>query len=192
MSLKWCALSAPGIICKTMTEQTNPQVEPWLRGTLTHIPAIPRAVLHALLLARENIEHWAPQLTDKEIHAEPFGLTPFAFHVRHIAHSLDRLLTYAEGEPLNVIQQAALRVELEPGISRQALLSEFGSAMREAESRIRSLSGNLPLPEMEQPRAVGGKRLPTTLGGLLVHLADHTQRHAGQAVTTAKLLVAIR
>ena len=163
-------------------------MEPWLRGTLTQVPAIPRAVLHALLLARENIEHWTPQLTDEEIHAKPFGLTPFAFHVRHIAHSLDRLLTYAEGSPLNVIQQAALRVELEPGISRQALLAEFGSAVREAEGRIRSL----PLIEMEQSRAVGGKRLPTTLGGLLVHLADHTQRHAGQAVTTAKLLVAIR
>ncbi len=188
MSSKWCELFAPGITCKAMTEQTNPQVEPWLRGTLTDVPAIPRAVLHALLLARENIEHWTPQLTDQEIHTKPFGLTPFAFHVRHIAHSLDRLLTYAEGSPLNVIQQAALRVELEPGMSRQAVLAEFGSAVREAESRIRSL----PLTEMGQPRAVGGKRLPTTLGGLLVHLADHTQRHAGQAVTTAKLLLALR
>lgn len=168
--------------------QADSQVEPWLRGTLTDIPAIPRAVLHALLLAQENVKQWTPQLTDEEIHAKPFDLTPFAFHVRHIAHSLDRLLTYAEGSPLNVIQQAALRVELEPGMSRQALLGEFSSAVREAEYRIRSL----PLSEMEQPRAVGGKRLPTTLGGLLVHLADHTQRHAGQAVTTAKLLIAIR
>ncbi len=171
-----------------LTGQVDPQVEPWLRGTLTDVPAIPRAVLHALLLAQENVKHWAPQLTDEEIHAKPFGLTPFAFHVRHIAHSLDRLLTYAEGSPLNIIQQAALRVELEPGINRQALLAEFGSAVREAEYRIQSL----PLGEIEQPRAVGGKRLPTTLGGLLVHLADHTQRHAGQAVTTAKLLLALR
>ncbi len=163
-------------------------MEPWLRGTLTDIPAIPRAVLHALELARENVAHWTPLLTDEEIHAQPFGLTPFAFHVRHIAHSLDRLLTYAEGEPLNVIQQAALSVELEPGIPREALLAEFRTMLREADGRLRAL----PLNQLEAAREVGGKRLPATLGGLLVHLADHTQRHAGQAVTTAKLLLALR
>ncbi len=164
------------------------QPEPWLRGTLTNIPAIPRAVLHALVLAEENVARWLPLLADQEIHAQPFGLTPFAFHVRHIAHSLDRLLTYAEGSPLNIIQRAALGVELEPGITREALLAEFRSGVREAEGRIRSL----PLAELEQPRFVGAKQLPATLGGLLVHLADHTQRHAGQAVTTAKLLLALR
>ena len=149
---------------------------------------MPRAVLHALELAQENVLHWAPLLTDAEIHASPFGLTPFAFHVRHIAHSLDRLLTYAEGNGLNVIQRAALHVELEPGITREALLAEFGSALREAEGRVQAL----PMEQLEQGRRVGGKRLPVTLGGLLVHLADHTQRHAGQAVTTAKLLLALR
>jgi hypothetical protein len=164
------------------------QPEPWLRGTLANIPAIQRAVLHALELARENIEDWGPLLTDEEIHAQPFGLTPFAFHVRHIGHSLDRLLTYAEGEPLNIIQHAALGVELEPGMTREAMLAELRQALREAEGRIRALS----LGELEQTRFVGGKRLPASLGGLLVHLADHTQRHTGQAVTTAKLLMALR
>ncbi len=166
--------------------EVNP--EPWLRGTLAEVSAVPRAVLHALVLAEENVNRWTSELTSEEIHAKPFGLTPFAFHVRHIAHSLDRLLTYAEGSPLNVIQQAALSVELEPGISREALLAEFRTMLREAGERIRVL----PLDELENPRFVGSKRLPATLGGLLVHLADHTQRHAGQAVTTAKLLLALR
>jgi uncharacterized damage-inducible protein DinB len=39
---------------------------------------------------------------------------------------------------------------------------------------------------------VGKKQLPTSVGGLLVHLADHTQRHVGQIVTTAKVLKAGR
>jgi len=30
------------------------------------------------------------------------------------------------------------------------------------------------------------------VGGLLVHVADHTSRHVGQVVTTAKLAVASR
>jgi hypothetical protein len=32
--------------------------EPWLRGTLTEISAVPRAVLHALELARIDLTHW--------------------------------------------------------------------------------------------------------------------------------------
>jgi hypothetical protein len=164
------------------------QPEPWLRGTLPGVPAVPRAVLHAIALAEEDLALWGATLTDAEIHARPDGLTPYAYHVRHIAHSLDRLLTYAEGRGLDVIQQAALGVELEPGISHAALMAEFHAALAEARARIQAL----PLAELEYPRYVGSQRLPTTLGGLLVHLADHTQRHAGQAVVTAKLLVALR
>jgi hypothetical protein len=167
---------------------TERRVEPWLRGTLTDIPAIPRAVLHAIALAEEDLARWGAGLTDAEIHAQPYGVTPYAYHVRHITHSLDRLLTYAEGRALDVIQQAALGVELAPGISRAALMAEFHAALPEAQARIRAL----PLDQLEQVRYVGSKRLPTTLGGLLVHLADHTQRHAGQAVVTAKLLMELR
>jgi uncharacterized damage-inducible protein DinB len=171
-----------------MSTSANSQPEPWLRGTLIEVPAIPRAVLHAFMLAEEDILKHGAELTDQEIHAQPFGLTSFAFHVRHIAHSLDRLLTYAEGRGLDVIQQAALQVELEPGITQAALLAEFRAALREAGTRVRAL----PLDEIEQPRGVGAKQLPATLGGLLVHLADHTQRHTGQAVVTAKLLAGLR
>jgi len=35
---------------------------------------------------------------------------------------------------------------------------------------------------------VGRRKLPTTVVGLLIHLAEHTQRHLGQAITTAKFL----
>jgi hypothetical protein len=45
---------------------------------------------------------------------------------------------------------------------------------------------------LEEQRFVGAQRLPTSLGGLLVHVADHTQRHVGQAVTTAKVVMARR
>jgi uncharacterized damage-inducible protein DinB len=41
-------------------------------------------------------------------------------------------------------------------------------------------------------RGVGRKQLPTSIGGALIHVADHTQRHAGQVVTTAKVLKALR
>jgi uncharacterized damage-inducible protein DinB len=43
---------------------------------------------------------------------------------------------------------------------------------------------------LEEVRTVGKKQLPTTVAGLLVHIADHTQRHVGQAITTAKIVAA--
>jgi hypothetical protein len=75
-------------------------VEPWLRGTLTEVDAVRRQVIHALELANEDIERWCAGLSDAEMNARPFGLAPVAFHLRHIARSLDRLLTYSEGKAL--------------------------------------------------------------------------------------------
>ncbi|HEY6303733.1 MAG TPA: hypothetical protein VIX14_11760 [Terriglobales bacterium] len=45
---------------------------------------------------------------------------------------------------------------------------------------------------LEEARTAGKKWLPTTVGGLLVHVADHTQRHTGQAITTAKMILLMR
>lgn len=44
----------------------------------------------------------------------------------------------------------------------------------------------------EEARGVGRAGLPTTVVGLLIHAAEHTQRHVGQAVTTAKVLRAVQ
>ena len=46
--------------------------------------------------------------------------------------------------------------------------------------------------DMNTFRGVGRKQLPTSVGGALVHVADHTMRHVGQVVTTAKVLKALR
>jgi len=161
--------------------------EPWLRGTLTEVPAVPRAVLHALELASEDLHRWCDGLTDTELNARPAGLAPVAFHLRHIARSLDRLLTYAESAALSEGQIAAMKTELEPGATSKELFSELDAALSRSATRVRALAS----ADFAAPRRVGKKQLPTTLGGLLVHVADHTQRHVGQAVTTAKLVGAV-
>ena len=43
---------------------------------------------------------------------------------------------------------------------------------------------------LQASRGVGKKQLPSTVGGLLVHIAEHTQRHVGQAITTSKIVAA--
>jgi hypothetical protein len=62
------------------------------------------------------------------------------------------------------------------------------AAIERAGTRIRTLGS----AELAAPRVVGRKELPTALGGLLVHVADHTQRHVGQAITTPKLVRSVQ
>ena len=162
--------------------------EPWLRGTMSDISAVPRAVLHALELAGEDLQKWCGSLTDSELNARPADLPSVAFHLRHIARSLDRLLTYAEGSPLAQEQLSALKDEMQPGTGREALFAELALALTRSAERVRALA----LSDLERSRTVGKKALPTTVGGLLVHVADHTQRHVGQAITTAKVVTTQR
>jgi hypothetical protein len=148
-------------------------VEPWLRGTLTEVDAVP--------------------LADAEVEARPLGLPSVGFQMRHIARSLDRLLTYAEGQQLSARQLAGLKEEMDGGAGllgarREATFMEFAKAMEVTVDRVMRISPG----SYEEARRVGRDRLPTTVGGLLVHCADHTQRHVGQAVTTAKVVVALR
>ncbi len=158
--------------------------EPWLRGTLTDVPPVQRAVLHALELAKEDLERWCDALIDEELNARLGEIAPIAFHIRHIGRATDRLLTYAEGNPLTAEQISAMKAELTPGATRDQLFAELNQALDAAAKRIRALS----VEDLNHPRTVGRQQMPTTVGGLLVHVADHTQRHVGQAITTAKIV----
>jgi uncharacterized damage-inducible protein DinB len=165
-----------------------PYIEPWLRGTHAEVPAVGRAVLHALDLALEDITKWTAGLTDTEVHAQPHGLVSVAFHLKHIARSTDRLLSYAEGKRLSAEQLAALKAEQAGEETLADLLAEVEASFSNAASRVRELAS----VDFDAFRGVGRKQLPTSVGGALIHVADHTQRHAGQLVTTAKVLKALR
>lgn len=169
----------------------TPAVEPWLSGTYADLPAAGRAVLHALDLALDDLTKWTDSLTDVEVHARPLGLTSIAFHLRHVARSTDRILTYAEGGQLSPEQLAALKSEQENEGRPETLaelMAEVEIAFSDAAERIRVLA----TANLDTPRFVGRKQLPTSIGGAMIHVADHTQRHAGQVVTTAKVLRALR
>jgi uncharacterized damage-inducible protein DinB len=164
--------------------------EPWLRGSHSEIPAVPRAILHAIELAREDLTHWCGELSEQELMATPSSVPSIAFQLRHIAHSLDRLLTYAEGRQLSERQLQALTNEADAQCSKAEIFSELSAAFTESSARILNLGEKPDI--LNEPRTVGRKNLPTTVAGLLVHIADHTQRHVGQAITTAKILLAQR
>jgi uncharacterized damage-inducible protein DinB len=169
----------------------SPYTEPWLRGTHLEVHAAGRAVLHALELALDDLRKWTGDLTDAEIHSQQFGLSSIAFLLRHITGSVDRILTYAEGSQLTDAQMLVLKSEKNGEEDRERLaelLAAVEGTFTRAAERIRRLAS----ADLNTPRMVGRKQLPTTLGGALIHVADHTQRHVGQVVTTAKVLKALR
>ncbi|MDE3199777.1 MAG: DinB family protein [Acidobacteriota bacterium] len=165
-----------------------PYIEPWLRGTYSDVPAVGRAVLHTLDLALDDITKWTAGLTDDEAHAEPLGLPAVSFHLKHIARSVDRILTYAEGGQISAEQLATLKTEQGGTETLAELLAEIEASFSYAAERIRTLA----TANFDTPRGVGRKQLPTSIGGALIHVADHTQRHVGQVITTAKVLMAQR
>jgi uncharacterized damage-inducible protein DinB len=162
-------------------------IEPWLRGTLTDVEPVRRAVLHALELAEEDVLRWTRDLDDDALEMEPLGLPSVAFQMRHIARSIDRLVTYASGSSLNDAQMNALQTEHVARVSGEELRRQVSEAVAMVRPFVLRFSQN----QLNESRAVGRAGLPTTLAGLLIHIAEHTQRHVGQLITTAKVVVAL-
>jgi uncharacterized damage-inducible protein DinB len=166
--------------------QTVP--EPWLRGAIPGVDPCIAPVFYAFQQAREDLAVYADGLSPAQIWARPYGLGSVGFHIRHIAGSTERLVNYLGGRQLTPDQLAAVNAEDEPGNqSAEALLAEMERAFVFAEAVVRSIDP----ATLEEPRWVGRKRLPTTVAGLLTHIAEHTQRHIGQAISAAKLAKAM-
>jgi len=164
---------------------SDPEV--WLRGPIEDVAPLLQPVAHSLLQCRLEVRATVPSLTVAQLWTWPGGAAPAGYHVRHAVGSLDRLLTYARGEQLSREQLAALREEARSderdGI-QDVLVAEFDAAVEGALLQVRATDPSTLL----DAREVGRARLPSTVLGLLFHAAEHTQRHVGQLVTTAKIV----
>ena len=165
-----------------MTAASAPEV--WLRGSLPGYPAMLMPVAHSLLQAREDVERVAGQATAEELWQRPGQAAAAGYHLQHLAGSLDRLFTYARGEPLSEAQRAALLQEGAPGASGAAIVPAVLEHIDRALEQLR----RTPVEELVAVREVGRARLPSTALGLLFHAAEHTSRHVGQLITTLKIV----
>ena len=157
--------------------------EAWLRGPIEGVPPHLMPVFHSFAMVREDLAQYTEGLTTEDIWRRTGTLPSLGFHLRHIAHSVDRLVTYLCGDQLSEAQITTLKQETDPGADLAELLADVDEKLSDAERRIRTIDAGM----MQEPRYIGKKRLPSTVLGLLVHVAEHTQRHLGQAITTAKL-----
>jgi uncharacterized damage-inducible protein DinB len=157
--------------------------EPWLRGPIEGVPPHLMPVFHSFAMVREDLARHTEGLTTEDVWRRTGALAALGFHLRHIAHSVDRLVTYLCGDQLSDAQIATLKREGEPGATLSELLGDIDEKLSDAERRMRTIGPGM----LGERRYIGKKRLPSTVLGLLVHVAEHTQRHLGQAITTAKL-----
>lgn len=158
--------------------------EPWLRGPLEGVSPFIAPLLRSFEQAREDLAHWTAGVGPDQVWAQPHGLPSLGFQLRHIAGSVDRLSTYLAGGQLSDQQMRALQSEAQPGATREELLAAIDAAFLNAAEIARAITP----AELDQPRSIGRKALPTTAIGLIVHIAEHTQRHVGQAISAVKLL----
>jgi uncharacterized damage-inducible protein DinB len=156
---------------------------PWMRGPIPGVSPLVAPILYAFQQAREDLAKHTDGLTPEQLWATPHGFGSVGFHIRHIAGSTGRLLTYLQGGALTADQLRELDDEKRAlDIPRDDLLALLDRALDGAETIVRAIDP----ATLADPRAVGRKRLPTTVIGLLTHIAEHTQRHVGQAISAAK------
>jgi hypothetical protein len=157
--------------------------EPWLRGPIAGVHPLVAPVLYAFRQAREDLAAHTEHMTPEQLWATPHGFGSAGFHIRHIAGSTHRLITYLLGQALTPEQMSELRDENRPlEIGREDLLAKLDVALTYAEEVARTIDPDT----LADARWVGRQNLPTTVIGLLTHIAEHTQRHVGQAISACK------
>lgn len=162
------------------------QTEVWLRGPVDGIDPMLMPVAHALIQAKEDVVRLAAAgIDDGQLWKRSNGAASLGFHIRHLGRALDRLFSYGRGDTLSDAQKAALREEsTDAAASLPAVVAETTAHIERALEQLRHVSRDELLTE----RRIGRAGLPTNVIGVLFHAAEHCTRHAGQAITTAKLL----
>jgi len=158
-----------------------------MRGPIDGIDPMLMPVAHSLVQAREDLEALLIHVPAAHVWDRPGGAASIGYHVRHLGGALDRLFTYARGEGLSDAQKAALRAEGEAGSPPATLADLVRGTSDQIETALVQLR-QTSRDRLLDHRGIGRAQLPSNVLGLLFHAAEHSTRHAGQAVTTAKVL----
>ena len=159
----------------------------WQRGPVAGFPAEMQPAVHAFLDVIEECALEVSDLTHEQLWARPGGVASVGFHLMHVAGSTDRLISYAFGEALNDTQREYLKTEAvvqDASVTPAMLAARSGQFMRETMDRLRDLDP----ATYQEIRYVGRARIESTVWGLVFHAAEHAARHAGQLVTTSRVL----
>ena len=163
------------------------QPEIWLRGPLPNVPALLQPAAHALLQAQADVAAALLNFPNGWLWERPAGLASVGFHLRHMAGVQNRMLTYASDQPLTNEQFMYLRAE---GGPTQQTVADLLLHLQTQTDRTLMYLATVDPATLTNYRPVGRAALPSTVGGLLFHAAEHNMRHAGQLLVTAQVLLA--
>jgi len=164
----------------------NEEYEFWLSGPIQGVPDLLQPAAHALLQSERELKEYTADFPKELLWAKTSGRASVGFHMNHITGVLDRMLTYAKGEPLSDEQFQFLKKEGAFNLNTEVvdLQEQFSTKVAEAIAYFKTL----PESSLTEKRTVGRKKLPSTVIGLLFHAAEHSQRHIGQLLVTASVL----
>lgn len=163
----------------------NDQPEVWMRGPVEGVPPLLQPVAHALLQAVEEVERLLVAFPNDLLWKKPAGVASVAFHLQHLTGVLDRMVTYARQLPLSEKQFEYLKQEgIEAPLTTTTLINSFRSKVAETVAYLKTVNEK----HLTEFRPVGRKQLPSTVMGLLFHAAEHTMRHLGQMIVTARIV----
>jgi hypothetical protein len=162
--------------------------EVWLRGPVADIPPLLQPVAHALLQTREELNDLMSGFPDLLLWERPAGLASPGFHLQHLTGVLNRLFTYAQGKRLTPDQLSYLQAEGKPYQTPNLTKDLVTAFNNEVDKALYELA-NTDEKMLTAVRGVGRAQLPSTVIGLLVHAAEHTQRHFGQLLVTVAVLL---
>lgn len=162
----------------------NQQEEVWLRGPIAGVLVLLQPVAHALRQAQEEARAYLHDFPDELLDERPVGMASVGFHLQHLRGVLDRLFTYARGEALSEKQRADLQNEGQVKGTTEDLVHAFDRQIEKAIAQLQST----PEMSLTEARGVGRAQLPSTVLGLLFHAAEHTMRHVGQLLVTARVV----
>ena len=167
-----------------MATQKLPEV--WLRGPVENVPSLLQPVAHALLQAREEVNELMKDFPGNLLWIKPAGAASVGFHLQHLTGVLDRLFTYANGKSLTEEQLAYLKSEgqASQSVTVASLVQALDEQVDKALEQLKQTDERI----LTQYRAVGRAQLPSTVMGLLFHAGEHTMRHLGQLIVTARVV----
>lgn len=169
-----------------MTMPDKHALEVWMRGPVEGVPALLQPVAHALLQISEDIHQHTIDFKGALLWKKPAGMASVAFHLQHVEGVIDRMFTYAHGQPLSEEQFIFLQNEGKQlaGITVKSLCQSLDKRILQAIDQLRNTDEN----QLKAIRYLGRKHIPTTLIGLLFHAAEHGQRHVGQLLVSIKVV----
>jgi hypothetical protein len=159
------------------------QPEPWLRGVSPGLDPVIAHLLRASLHLREDVEKAAGGLSVEQVWIRPCNVNSAGFHLKHLAGSTDRLLTYLAGRTLSPEQLAALKEESAGREGADELIAAANASLARYDLALHALD---PV-DFSSIRCVGRAQLEVTAISLAIHIAEHGHRHVGQIVSAAAL-----